>query len=741
MATPTVTGLSALLLQDYRSRFPGRPDPSNATLKTLLAHNAEDLGPAGPDYQTGYGLVKIQPTIDFMRTGSFYERELVHGDSQSVSICVSSGTERVEATLAWDDVPGTPNVEPALVNDLDVRVIDPRGRVHYPWTLDPEAPAAPATHDRPDRLNNIEQVVVDDPAPGIWRIEVTGHNVPVGPQTYSLCISPLFESDCDGDGTIDAQQIQNDPSLDCGGDGILDVCEPDCNGNGRADSCDILAGSSIDCGGDGIPDECNDAVDCNLNDIDDSCDIAEGTSEDCNDDLVPDECETITDCNGNSVADVCDVLSGESSDCNRNARPDECDIASGASVDCQGDGVPDECLTPNEDCNVNDVPDECDIASGISRDGDGDGVPDECRAEVLYVVATATGADDGTSWRDAFSSLQSPLAIGSRAGNAVREIWVAAGTYLPTSAGGSREVTFTVPSGVALYGGFAGDEQERDERDPWQHVTILSGDLNGDDGPDFANMEENAYRVVTILDADESTILDGFVVTGGRTTDDACRVFTGGGIHIEGGAPEIRQCVITGNMAAVGGGVHVEAGDPTLEDCVITGNKATEYGGGFVTANLSSLVGGLATLSNGSPFTAGGPLFDDGGDPVLIDCLIGENQSVNGGGLWIAGGRPTFRNCLIERNTAKVGGGMTNWGAAARIVGCTFVENFAQTDGGALLNMFEADPVIESTLFVGNASETGGAIQIGDLLGGASRPLLVNCAFSDNRASDAGGAL
>ena len=55
MASPTVCGLSALLLQDYRARHPGSPDFRNSTLKTLLTHTAQDLGTPGPDYQTGYG--------------------------------------------------------------------------------------------------------------------------------------------------------------------------------------------------------------------------------------------------------------------------------------------------------------------------------------------------------------------------------------------------------------------------------------------------------------------------------------------------------------------------------------------------------------------------------------------------------------------------------------------------------------------------------------------------------------
>ena len=76
MASPTVCGLSALLLEDYRTHFAGLPDPRNSTLKALLAHSAEDLGNAGPDYQFGYGSVRIVDAIDVMRAGRFAEEEV-----------------------------------------------------------------------------------------------------------------------------------------------------------------------------------------------------------------------------------------------------------------------------------------------------------------------------------------------------------------------------------------------------------------------------------------------------------------------------------------------------------------------------------------------------------------------------------------------------------------------------------------------------------------------------------------
>ena len=201
MAAPTVCGLSALLMQDFRAQFPSEPDPRNSTLKILLAHNAVDLGNAGPDYQYGYGSVRIQQSIDFMRTGNFLEAEVNQGGTFSILVSVNSGDTELKVTLAWDDVPGTPNVDPALVNDLDLRVFDPSNTRYYPWTLDQFNPGDPAVQTQENHVDNIEQVFVDSPALGVWRVDVYGYDVPQGPQTFSLSASPLLIA-CSSAGTI-----------------------------------------------------------------------------------------------------------------------------------------------------------------------------------------------------------------------------------------------------------------------------------------------------------------------------------------------------------------------------------------------------------------------------------------------------------------------------------------------------------------------------------------------------------
>lgn len=193
MASPTVAGLSALFIQDYRVQYPGQGDPLQSTVKSILAHTATDVGDnVGPDHQTGFGSVRIQRAIDFMRSGNFLVGEVDQDGFVSLIVEVEEGDPLLEVTLAWDDAPATPNITNALVNDLDIRLFDPNNEQHFPWTLNPADPGAPATQDGPDRLNNLEQVTVTSPEAGAWRLEIFGFNVPEGPQNFSVAASPVL---------------------------------------------------------------------------------------------------------------------------------------------------------------------------------------------------------------------------------------------------------------------------------------------------------------------------------------------------------------------------------------------------------------------------------------------------------------------------------------------------------------------------------------------------------------------
>ena len=92
---------------------------------------------------------------------------------------------------------------------------------------------------------------------------------------------------------------------------------------------------------------------------------------------------------------------------------------------------------------------------------------------------------------------------------------MADGTYLPAP-NGDRSASFRLKNGVGLYGGFAGSETSRDQRNWTVNQTIFSGDLNSDDGPNFQRYFENSLHVVDGSYTKASAVMDGVTVTAGN---------------------------------------------------------------------------------------------------------------------------------------------------------------------------------------------------------------------------------
>jgi subtilisin family serine protease len=207
MATPAAAGCAALFVEDFRTVTGGEPSPS--LVKAMFVHTAFDLNDTsstwlnpGPDYTSGFGRLRIWQAIDQLRTGDWLQGDVDQGEADVFTLAVPNDASWVRITLAWDDVAGAENADPALVNDLDLVVYDADGWRRLPWTLDPADPSAPALKVRQDHVNPLEQVYVAfQPPPGNWSVEVSG-TVPFGPQPYSLVFSH------DGSTPTDAPEIE-----------------------------------------------------------------------------------------------------------------------------------------------------------------------------------------------------------------------------------------------------------------------------------------------------------------------------------------------------------------------------------------------------------------------------------------------------------------------------------------------------------------------------------------------------
>src|SRR5688572_5141136 len=183
MAAPAVSGVIALMIEDFRSRFGTNPLPS--TMKAILLHTAQDLDDnttwynKGPDYASGYGRLQAQPAIDQIRDGGFLVGEVGHGETNTYVFSLPVGVNDVKLTLVWDDPAALANAAVTLVNDLDLVVRDSANSRRFPWTLDPANPSVPAVQNAEDHVNVVEQVYADAGVqPGAWTVRVVGRNVP-----------------------------------------------------------------------------------------------------------------------------------------------------------------------------------------------------------------------------------------------------------------------------------------------------------------------------------------------------------------------------------------------------------------------------------------------------------------------------------------------------------------------------------------------------------------------------------
>jgi len=168
---------------------------------------------------------------------------------------------------------------------------------------------------------------------------------------------------------------------------------------------------------------------------------------------------------------------------------------------------------------------------------------DVCCGEMIYVDDTADGHNTGSSWANAYNDLQSALIqAGADCGS---EIWVAAGQYTPSTS--DDFAAFYLIDGVAVYGGFAGYETRRRDRDCISNETYLTG--NG-----FVN------RVVKAKNVGHTAVLDGFIIINAEYD----------GISCDEADPNIMNCIIADNPSY---GVRCSSGsDPIISWCTITGN-------------------------------------------------------------------------------------------------------------------------------------------------------------------------
>ncbi len=354
--------------------------------------------------------------------------------------------------------------------------------------------------------------------------------------------------------------------------------------------------------------------------------------------------------------------------------------------------------------------------------------------QIIYVDAGASPGGDGSSWGTAYKYLQDALYKPPSGGD---QIWVAEGTYKPDGdegrnvTPGDRTDTFQLINGVGIYGGFPAGGGERN---PDTYITILSGDLNGDDDG-FTNNGENSFHVVTGSGTEPNAVLDGFTITGGNANG-VIVDHGGGGMYNRYGSPTVKNCTFSGNSARNGGGMYNSHSNPTVTGCTFSDNIANS-GGGMENYNSGPTVTNCTFTGNSAD--SGGGMCNWDSSPVLTNCTFtGNTADYDGGGMYnYYESRPMITNCTFTGNTADYGGGMcNNFSSSPAVINCTFSDNEAYGNGGGMCND-GGSPTLFNCTFGGNSANGNG----GGMYNDSSSPTVSNCTFGGNSANGNGGGM
>ena len=186
-AAPGISGVLAQLYQAYRELNFGL-DPESGLLKACLLNTAQDYGNIGPDFSYGWGIVNALKAVKVLEEKRYQDSLIDHGDIHNINFTIPEGTKEARIMLYWMDPERSPSASISLLNDLDLKISN-NNDDFYPWILNPTPNASllsqPATTGE-DHLNNMEQVTIFDPIEGNYTAQISGFNIPVGPQKYYI---------------------------------------------------------------------------------------------------------------------------------------------------------------------------------------------------------------------------------------------------------------------------------------------------------------------------------------------------------------------------------------------------------------------------------------------------------------------------------------------------------------------------------------------------------------------------
>lgn len=413
--------------------------------------------------------------------------------------------------------------------------------------------------------------------------------------------------------------------------------------------------------------------------------------------------------------------------------------------------------------------------------------------KIIYVDSSAAGANDGSSWKDAFTELQSALDDADEG----KEIWISSGVYYPTkdikgnaSPSDPRTKSFQMKNGVSIFGGFPANDEEAtfEDRDVKQYKTVLSGDLNKNNAIDGSDAYHVFYHPQgTFING--TALLDGVMISGGNANSysviDASNgggMFNdrshpklnevtieknqarsgGGGIYNENSNMHLENGIINGNESDIGAGFYNSSGNPMLNNIVVSGNISNYQGGGIysqggkltiskgtIVENTSgSFGGGLNIIGDGqlndfkvlnNKARSGAGMYIQGNSIVMENGEIAGNiaaptDSGSGGGIYSTSGWDnTFNNINIHNNEAQSGGGVY-LERGSDVYTNAIISNNKALNGAGISIMSGNPKFVESKISTNTASENGGGV-----LNNTAQPTFTNTAITSNMAKNGGG--
>jgi parallel beta-helix repeat protein len=324
----------------------------------------------------------------------------------------------------------------------------------------------------------------------------------------------------------------------------------------------------------------------------------------------------------------------------------------------------------------------------------------------IYITPEGSGEKTGTSWSEAASNLTYWLNNAPTGA----EIWLKRGTYRPHPS--DRTVSFSIKSGVKLYGGFAGTETLLSQRNYTTNVTILSGEIGA------AGTHDNSYNVIRVTATTDAstTIIDGVTIANGQATGTS--ESAGGGAYLDTNSKiTFRNCKFSANRAAYSGGALFLKSASVFDNCEFTGNSSYH-----------------PTLLNRG---TGGAVYVRANGAIFTSCTFTNNWAdKRGGGMDLnSASNTSITNCTFHENSLDasyslaVGGGiMVNESTNTTITNSTFTSN----EGGGI---YIKDPNIIKLINNTIAYNTNSGLAGVYVIGGTAFPILKNNLIAQNKTN------